>query len=185
MEQSPSLEANRFSARQELSHILCNPKVHYRIHKCLPPVPILGQINPVHIPTFHFLIIHLIIILPSKPESSKLTFLLRFTHQNPVHTSPLLHTCYIPLPHHCFRFITHTAFGENYIQFWWQCYWYIIYISVWNWCSFYALYCTWKLLHISAFAFTTPGTYATWIFRFVPVNLLHTCVSWYTPYIWQ
>ena len=37
MEQSP-WETNRFSASQEIPHILLNPKVHYRNHKRLQPV---------------------------------------------------------------------------------------------------------------------------------------------------
>jgi len=39
-EQIPSWEANLFSISQETSRILRNPKVHYRIYKRLPPVPI-------------------------------------------------------------------------------------------------------------------------------------------------
>jgi hypothetical protein len=51
MEQSHFWEAKRFVAIQEIPRILLNPKIHYRIHNCPPPVSILSQHNPVHTPT--------------------------------------------------------------------------------------------------------------------------------------
>ena len=71
MEHSPYWEATQFLTSQEIPHILRNPKVHYHIHQCPPPVPLLSQIDPVHTPTSHFLKIHLNIIFPSMPYSSK------------------------------------------------------------------------------------------------------------------
>ena len=91
MVQSPSWEANWFAASQEIPHISRNSKVHYRTHKRPPPVPILGQPNPVHIPTSHLLEIHPNIIHPSTPRSPQWSLSLQFPHQDPIHplSSPI------------------------------------------------------------------------------------------------
>jgi len=65
MKKSPSWPASRLSASQEIPRILWNPRVHYPFYKNPPPVHIMSQINPGHVP-FHFLMFHFNIILPSK-----------------------------------------------------------------------------------------------------------------------
>ena len=91
MVQSPSWEANWFAASQEIPRILWNPKVHYRTHKRPPPVAILGQPNPVHIPTSHLMEIHPNIIHPSTPRSPQWSLSLRFPHQDPIRPPLLTH----------------------------------------------------------------------------------------------
>ena len=104
MVQSPSWEANWFAASQEIPPISRNPKVHYRTHKRPPPVSILGQPSPVHIPISHLLEIHPNIIHPSTPRSPQWSPSLRFPHQDHIHPPLLTHTRHMPSPSHCSRF---------------------------------------------------------------------------------
>ena len=117
MVQSPSWEANWFAASQEIPRISRNPKVHYRTQKRPPPVPILGQPNPVHIPTSHLLEIHPNIIHLSTPRSPQWSPSLRFPHQDPIHLPLLTHTRHMPSPSHSSRFITRIILGEEYKSF--------------------------------------------------------------------
>ena len=103
MAQSPSWEANRIAASQEIPRISRNPKVHYRTLKRPPPVSILGQPNPVHIPTSNLLEIYLN-IHPSTPRSPQWSLSLRFPHQDPIHPPLLTCTRHMPSPSHSSRF---------------------------------------------------------------------------------
>jgi hypothetical protein len=75
MGKSVSWEANNHSASQEITRLLCNPKVHYCVHKSSPLVPIPSHMNPAHNFPLCFPKIHRINILPSTPRSSEWFFL--------------------------------------------------------------------------------------------------------------
>ena len=115
--QSLSWAANWFAASQEIPRISRNPKVHYRTHKRPPPISILGQPNPVHIPTSHLLEIYPNINHTSMPGSPQWSLSLRFPHQDTIHSlsSPTRATC----PAHLILldFITRTILGEEHKSF--------------------------------------------------------------------
>jgi len=62
----------------------------------------------------HFLMIPFNITLSSRPGSSKWSLSLRFPHRNPVNTSPLSHTCYMPAHLVFLDMIIQIIFGEQY-----------------------------------------------------------------------
>ena len=114
MVQSTSWEANWFAASHEIPRILWNPKVHYSTHKRPPPVSILGQPNPVHIPTSHILEILPNIIHPSTPRSPQWSPSLRFPHQDPIHPALLTHMRHMPSPSNQY---TNIEFQKSFVEF--------------------------------------------------------------------
>ena len=114
MQQSPSWEANRFSAGQEIFCILWNLKVHYCTYKCPPPVQVLSQIKPVH--AYHptswrsilILSSHLHIGLPSGLFPSGFPTKTLYAPLLP----PINATCLTHLSFH--SLITWRIFGEQY-----------------------------------------------------------------------
>ena len=91
MVQIPSWEANWFAASQEIPRISRNPKVHFRTNNRPPTVSILGQPNPVHIPTSHLLEIRPNIVHSPTPRSPQYTPSLRFLQQERIHPLLLTH----------------------------------------------------------------------------------------------
>ena len=112
--QSYSWGGNISSPSQEIPLIVRNPKVHYCIHKFLPPVHILSQINPAHacLPQFsntHLLLsslLHLGLVsgLQSSGSPTKPVSFTQVSQPNPCWTSPVSHTCHMSHPSHSSRF---------------------------------------------------------------------------------
>jgi hypothetical protein len=70
MELNTSGESNSHSASQEILCLLWNPNIHFGVHKSPPLVPILSQMNTVHIFPSYFPKVHYNIILLPTPRSS-------------------------------------------------------------------------------------------------------------------
>ena len=105
---SRDLEKLTSLASQEVPHIVWNLNVHYCIHKCLPPAPILSQIDTVHTSTSRFMRIHLNIIFP-------LCLSLPSIFPSGFPTKALLCSMRATCPAHLILdFISQTILGEEY-----------------------------------------------------------------------
>jgi len=94
---SPSWESTWPSASQEILRNLGKPKVHYFIHKLLPPVHIMSQNISVHdLPSQLLKIYFNIIVLSIQHRSCKWLRSFGSPHQNPVRSSPASTTFYTP-----------------------------------------------------------------------------------------
>lgn len=107
-------EANRSSVSQDVPCVLWNWKVHYYIHKHLPPVPTLSLSNPIHASASHYLKVHFNNIFPSVPSYSRWFPSLRCFCQNPVYTSSGPHMYHMTSPSNSSWFDQPNDFGEKY-----------------------------------------------------------------------
>jgi len=112
MKHSTSWETNRSSAGQEISHILWNPKVHFRIQKRPPTVAIWTR--PVQSRPPHSTSWIPILILSSHLRLGRLSvpFPSSFPTKTSVYTSLISHTYHMPLP-------THFSWSDHQNYTWW------------------------------------------------------------------
>jgi hypothetical protein len=84
---------------REFPAIWRNTKVHHRVHKRPPPVPVLNQFDPVHTISSYLCKIHFNIVLVFLVVSFLLAFPpISYTHSSS--PSIVLHACITVVPHH-------------------------------------------------------------------------------------
>jgi hypothetical protein len=110
MDHGPSRETVSRSATQEFSKIVWNPKVHYRVYKILPLVPILSQSIPPHNISLRSI---LILSYHLRLGLSMVSFLLTFPPKSYMHSSSP-HACYMPCTSHSLNLIVLIILGEEY-----------------------------------------------------------------------
>jgi hypothetical protein len=108
-----SWRAYRFSDVQGCPHILWNAMVYNPIHQYPPSFLIMSHIIPVHVLESHYQTIHLNIILPSRPRSSKRFFSSCFTAKLLYTRTPLLS----PIPANAHP--SHSSWFDHPNNIWW------------------------------------------------------------------
>jgi hypothetical protein len=93
MEESLSWEANMCTPDQEIQFMAFEG--YYYFYESLPLVHIQSQVNQLYAIQFCLLDSHFNIILPSVPRFSKQFLCFRFSNENPVSISLLLHACHL------------------------------------------------------------------------------------------
>jgi hypothetical protein len=101
MERCPLWQPNSRSASQEMTHLLWNPNVHYRVHNSTPPVPILSYRRPIHTLPTNIPKNHLILSFHLRPALPSGLFF-RLSNQNYVPISRVPHALCMPRPSHRF-----------------------------------------------------------------------------------
>jgi hypothetical protein len=92
MDSNPSWKATNYAVFPTIPSILCNPKVHCRVHNS-PPSPLYWVTSMRSTPSSSvFLKFQFNIVLTSTPGSSNWSLSLRVPHHNPVRTSTHTHT---------------------------------------------------------------------------------------------
>jgi hypothetical protein len=103
MQLSPSWQANRFVANQEIPRISRKPKVHYRIHKC-PHLSLCWASSIQSMPPHPTSWRSTLILSSHLRWVSKVVCCPQVFPPKPVYTSPHSNECYMPGPYHSSRF---------------------------------------------------------------------------------